>query len=106
MSYNIIAITDNEPNWQELHAKVFDPNGPIEMFPIDERDGIHYLGLSIPSTKLDKYPNTWAELEKTIKALRSKYSFKVFDLYGGFYIDDGNLMEVKKQLIGNKKKIC
>lgn len=100
MGYSLLAIAEQEPNWKELHSEVFNPNGPIEMFPIDEGDGKFYLGLSIPSSKLDKYPNTWDKLENTIKALRSKYSFKVFDLYGGFHVDDGNLLEIRKQLIG------
>ena len=100
MAYSLLAIGNKKTSWKELHSDIFNPNGPIEMFPIDEGDDKSYLGISIPSSKLDKHPNTWKELEKTIKALRSKYNFKVFDLYGGFYVDDRNLMEVKKQLIG------
>jgi hypothetical protein len=100
MGYSLLAIAEQEPNWKELHADVFNPDGPIEMFPIDEGDAKYYLGLNIPSSKLDKHSNTWEELEKTINALKSTYNFKVFDLYGGFYVDDQNLLEVKKQLIG------
>lgn len=100
MGYSLLAIAEQAPNWKELHANVFNPNGPIEMFPINEGDGKHYLGLNIPSSKLDKHPNTWEELEQTIKELRATYHFKVFDLYGGFYIEDGNLLNVRKQLIG------
>lgn len=100
MGYSILAIAKKEPNWQELHSGIFNPNGPIEIFPIEEKDGRYYLGLSIPSTKLEEHPNTWDELEATINVLKSKYSFKLFDLYAGFYIEDENLLEVKKQLIG------
>lgn len=100
MGYSLIAIAEKEPEWAELHGEVFNPNGPIEMFPIDEGDGKFYLGINIPSSKYNAYPNTWEELEKTIRTLLAKYNFMVFDLYGGFYIDDENIAEVKKQLTG------
>lgn len=99
MGYSLLAIADQQPNWNELHADVFNPNGPIEMFPIDEGDGKAYLGLNIPSSKLDTHANTWEELEETINKLKTSYKFKVFDLYGGFFVNDGNMLEVKKQLI-------
>lgn len=100
MSYNLLAISNCEPDWRKINSDLFNPNGPIEMFPIEEGDGQFYLGLSIPSSKLDKHPNTWEILKKTISTLQTEYNFRVFDLYGGFYIEEGNLPDVKKQLIG------
>jgi hypothetical protein len=99
MAYSFLAISDNEPNWEELHSEVFNPNGAIEMFPIEEDDGKSYLGISIPSSKLELNPNTWDELVTTITTLKNKYSFKIFDLYHGFFVDDSNIDEVKSQLI-------
>ncbi len=100
MAYSFIAIPKNAPDWKQLHSDVFNPKGAIEMFPIDENNGSFSLGISIPTSKLDAHSNTWEELEKIIRVLQSKYSFKVFDLYGGFYIDGENLKEVRNQLIG------
>lgn len=100
MSYNIIGIAEKEPNWKELHSDVFNPVGAIEMFPIDQGDGKFYLGLSIPSKNIETHPNLWQQLEEVINQLRNKHGFQVFDLYGGFYVDQNNLAKLKKQLIG------
>ncbi|MBL4705906.1 MAG: hypothetical protein JKY54_15375 [Flavobacteriales bacterium] len=99
MGYNLLAIHSEEPDWTKLHEDILDKDGAIELFPIKEDDGKHYLGVNIPYNKLIAHSNTWEQLEKVVQILRTKYEFQVFDLYGGFFVDDGNLMEVKKQLL-------
>lgn len=99
MAYNFIATSAKEPDWQKVHTKVFNENSAIEMFPIETGKVEYQLGISIPFVKLERHPNTWEALAKTIKELND-FGFRVFDLYNGFYVDDGNLNKVKQSLFG------
>lgn len=100
MSYNLLAISNTAPDWQKINANVFNPNGPVEMFPIDEGDGLAYLGLSIPASKLARNPDAWEEIATILRSLRFIYNFKVYDLYGGFFVEEDNIHKVKQQLMG------
>lgn len=100
MGYALIGIAEKEPDWKQLHADVCDPKGPLEFIPIEEGDGKHYLGISIPSSKLKAHDNAWEVLENVLGRMRKQHGFQVFDLYGGFFVDEENLPKLKQQLLG------
>lgn len=99
MAYSLIATTTQKTDWKKLYAEVFNPDIGIEMFPIASgAPDVYYLGINIPFFKLDAHPDTWDILVKIINKLKTVFSFEVFDLYNGFFVDDQNIEQVKKSL--------
>ncbi len=99
MAYSFIASTTQKTEWQKLHKEVFKSTNGIEMFPIASSvPNVFYLGICIPFSRLETYPDTWNVLVKIISELKTTYSFEIFDLYNGFFVDDQNIEQVKKSL--------
>ena len=99
MAYSFIAVSEKEPDWKSLHAQIFREDSAIEMFPIQsEEPGKYYLGICIPFSKLDQYPETWDELVSIINKLKSTFGFDTLDLYHGFFVNDENMGQVKASL--------
>jgi len=69
MSYNILAITSKEPDWVKLKNSVFKADSALEMFRINENDGKFYLGISIPSSKINS--NTNEDFNRVVSSLQN-----------------------------------
>lgn len=103
MAYNFIVEKTESVDWQELRNFFNDlDTQAIEAFPIlvETNSDDHFIGISIPFSKLDKEADFWSIFLNMFQVLSQKFQLKIFDLHNGIYINKSDLPRVKKSLYG------
>ena len=96
MSYNCSAEKRGRQNLQFLHNTLMR-FVLCEFFPIEVREELLTLGISIPLKAMDE-PGFENELEEVMRFLIVKQGFNVTDLYTGSLVLVGNISGLAKKI--------
>jgi hypothetical protein len=99
MAYNIIAESTQKLDYVKVHKDIKDYLGYIEAFPmpgLGKNDG-DALGICTPLKNANE--DTWNDLKKIMKKLKSNHNCDIYDLYGGQKLNIFNFQTFKKNLL-------
>jgi hypothetical protein len=87
MAFNIVMQFEEEPNFSDVHALIYQEDYTFDIFPVvDEEKAFYGLGISIPSDDFNEI--TWKRVVTMVVTLQGQFSFTLFDLIQGNVIED------------------
>ncbi|WP_412465486.1 hypothetical protein [Pedobacter sp. KLB.chiD] len=100
MSFNIIAETSKKLDYNKIRNHIYSEDLLFDLIPMPELGvkGGDAIGICIPLKNVSE--QSWEQLKPILKILKSKYSCKIYDLYGGQKLGLFNLNIFKKNLLG------
>jgi hypothetical protein len=98
MAFNIIAETSKTLDYNKIHKEIFEENLNFEFVPMPKLglNGGDAIGICMPLNNANNA--TWIQLKSVLKKLKSKFSCKVYDLYGGQKLGFFNINSFKQNL--------
>jgi hypothetical protein len=99
VSYNLLAESTGQLNWEEVHRRLVPFTGEIQVFPVcarepEERDCV---GIAIHQRSVDK--RAWRKLTSLIEVLEEEFGMEVVELYSGEMVAQKNLKQVRQRFL-------
>ena len=99
MSFNIIAETNKQLDFEKIHKSIYNENCDFDFVPMPALglNGGDAIGICVPLNYANE--NTWNQLKPVLQMLRSTFNCDIYDLYGGQKLGAFNIDTFEKNLL-------